>query len=199
MSPCEYLSMRKLVAVGIFAIIALAVASLQLVEKKKDLSSAVGEYEILNCSNFSDYRNYYRFDEKSKTLYAFVTVNCGSDEILVEKGEKIRIIEKDYDGLLARCVCQKEVRIYNVSETQVEFVNWGNESIKLEKETNGFCGISTFAECKEDADCKIGGCSGQVCMGSKEEIFTTCEYRDCYNHTKFGVGCKCVNNRCQWI
>ncbi len=194
--------MRKLVAIGIFAIIALAIASLQLVEKKKEdfnPSTAVREYEILNCSNFGDYRNYYRFDERSKTLYAFVTVNCGSDEILVEKGEKIKIVERDYDGELLRCLCQKEVRIYNVSETQVEFVNLGNESIKLEKETNGFCGISTFAECEEDADCKIGGCSGQVCMGLKQEIFTTCEYRDCYDHVKFGMSCKCVNNRCQWI
>lgn len=161
-------------------------------------------YEVLNCSNFGNYRNYYRFDEKSKTIYAFITVNCGSDEILVEKRGKIRIIERDYDGIILRCLCQKEVRIYNVSDFGVEFVNLWNESTIVEKEKTqeeviGFCGISTFAGCKEDSDCKIGGCSGQLCMGLREEIFTTCEYRECYDYLRFNMSCKCFDHKCQWV
>lgn len=158
-------------------------------------------YEVFNCSSFGEYRNYYRFEEKSRTIYAFVTVNCESDEILVERGEKrVKIIERDYDGLLARCLCQKEVRIYNTDEVVVEFVNLGNESVVIEKATEkeSFCGISTFAECEKDLDCKIGGCSAQVCMGIREEIFTTCEYRECYDRIKFGMDCKCVSGKCQW-
>lgn len=201
--------MKKSLVLGVVATFIVLIALSQSMGGKKGESidvSTAKSYEVLNCSNFGDYRNYYRFDEKSKTIYAFVTVNCGSDEVLVEIGEKIRIIERDYDGQLMRCLCQKEVRVYNVSDRVVEFVNWGNESVKLEKEEsiglkgeNGFCGISTFAECKEDSDCKIGGCSAEVCMGVDQEVFTACIYRECYDRTKFNVSCKCVNNRCQWI
>ncbi|MEM0202426.1 MAG: eight-cysteine-cluster domain-containing protein [Archaeoglobaceae archaeon] len=195
---------KKLVALAIVAVVALLISS-QLVERNKSSNpSTATSYEVLNCSSFGEYRNYYVFDENSKTIYAFVTVNCGSDEVLVQKEDgKIKIVERDYDGLLMRCVCQKEVRVYNVSDSVVEFVNWGNESIKLEKgeaiDAGGFCGFSTFAECKEDSDCKIGGCSGEVCMGVKEDIFTICIYRDCYDRIKFNVSCKCVNNKCRWV
>lgn len=194
--------MRRFVVLALVAI--ALIISTQFVEKKNESSNlSAKDYEVMNCSNFGDYRNYYTFDSSSKTIYAFVTVNCGSDEILVErKDNKITIFEKDYDGKLLRCLCQKEVRVYNASDSVVEFVNLGNESIRLEKGVirpkEGFCGISTFAYCNNDSDCKIGGCSAQVCMGAGEEIFTTCEYRDCYDRIKFGVSCKCVNNRCQW-
>jgi len=198
--------MKKLVALAIVVVVALLIVSSQLVEKTKspNLSTVMKDYEVLNCSSFGEYKNYYFFDENSKTIYAFVTVNCGSDEVLVQKEDgRIKIVERDYDGLLMRCVCQKEVRVYNVSDSVVEFVNWGNESMKLEK--NGtigigdFCGISTFAECKEDSDCKIGGCSGEVCMGVKEDISTICIYRDCYDRIKFNVSCKCIKNECRWV
>ncbi len=62
-----------------------------------------------------------------------------------------------------------------------------------------FCGNSTFAECKEDADCKIGGCSGEICGGIRENLVSICVYKDCYNREKFNVQCRCVNNRCQWV
>lgn len=190
--------MKKLVALVL--VVAALIVPLQLSKKGESPSTGSVDYEILNCS-FGDYGNYYVFDERSKTILAFVTVNCGSDEILVQKEEeKIRILERDYDGLLLRCICQKEVRIYNVSNGIVEFVNLANESKILErKKDSDFCGISTFAYCEKDSDCKIGGCSAQVCMGVGEEIFTTCEYRECYDRIKFGVSCRCVNNRCQWV
>uniref|UniRef100_A0A7J2TKJ2 Eight-cysteine-cluster domain-containing protein n=1 Tax=Archaeoglobus fulgidus TaxID=2234 RepID=A0A7J2TKJ2_ARCFL len=163
-------------------------------------SSEKVQYNVSDCYEFlGEYRNYYEYDSKNRTLKAFVTVNCGSDEILVEKrGEKIAILEKDYDGKLARCLCQKEVRIFGLDELKVEFVDWSGNSTVLVKDS-GFCGRSTFAYCERDEDCKIGGCSAQICMGAKEEIFTTCEYRECYDYLKYGVACKCVRNMCQWI
>ncbi|MEA3343131.1 MAG: eight-cysteine-cluster domain-containing protein [archaeon] len=62
-----------------------------------------------------------------------------------------------------------------------------------------FCGSSTNGACAVDSDCIIGGCSGQVCQSKNEEsVGTTCEYRECYNAKRYGVACKCTQNKCQW-
>ena len=63
---------------------------------------------------------------------------------------------------------------------------------------DGFCGTSIKAQCQNDADCTSSGCSGQVCGKVGEGVDTTCEYTDCYNKTKYGVACGCVNGQCQW-
>jgi eight-cysteine-cluster-containing protein len=69
----------------------------------------------------------------------------------------------------------------------------------IEPEKDEFCGWSTNGQCSSDSDCIIGGCSGQVCQSKNEEpITTTCEWSDCYNAKVYGVGCKCLNNKCQW-
>ena len=60
----------------------------------------------------------------------------------------------------------------------------------------GFCGWSTYAKCKTDADCNMGGCSGEVCEGKGERTITPCIYKDCYNVP--GYECKCIDNKCQW-
>ena len=59
-----------------------------------------------------------------------------------------------------------------------------------------FCGWSTYAKCKTDADCNMGGCSGEVCEGKGEGTITDCMWRDCYNVT--GYECKCIDDKCQW-
>ena len=65
--------------------------------------------------------------------------------------------------------------------------------------TEGFCGSSTYGGCSSDLDCIAGGCSGRVCQSKNEEpIITTCEWKDCYDDTKYGVTCGCVNNKCLW-
>ncbi|MDK2794811.1 MAG: hypothetical protein PWQ58_10 [Archaeoglobaceae archaeon] len=156
------------------------------------------QFEVGNCSDLTrGYGNYYVYDNNERTIRAYVTVNCGSDEILVEKGEVYRILEKDYDGLLLKCLCQKEVKIFNAKDIGVEFVGLSGEAVKLKKQAVEFCGWSTYASCKDDGDCKVGGCSGQVCMGAGENIVTTCEWKDCYKPT--GMKCGCVNNACQWV
>ena len=51
-------------------------------------------------------------------------------------------------------------------------------------------------ECKSDADCGSGGCSGEMCVArSLGAITSTCEVRAC-----FGVldTCGCVEGKCQW-
>ena len=76
-------------------------------------------------------------------------------------------------------------------------IDEGNCSWKCTDEE--FCGSSTLASCSFDSDCKIGGCSSQVCQGVNEEgIITTCEYRDCYDSGEFGLSCGCDNLRCEW-
>ncbi|MEM4598229.1 MAG: eight-cysteine-cluster domain-containing protein [Candidatus Diapherotrites archaeon] len=72
-------------------------------------------------------------------------------------------------------------------------------STKASPTQSGFCGYSTYASCSADSDCVTGGCSGQICMGKREPGgITTCEWRDCYDETKYGLSCKCVSGRCQW-
>ncbi|MEM2176186.1 MAG: eight-cysteine-cluster domain-containing protein [Archaeoglobaceae archaeon] len=182
-----------------FAIAIAAVVFILLMPKNFESKPS---YEVLECKEERGYESYFTFDSISRSIIAKVVVNCGSDEIRVEKGEFYRIVEKDYDGVLYRCLCVREVRIYNAEKIGVEFINIGGESVRLkEKVSNfeGFCGWSTFSKCKSDADCKAGGCSAQVCMGVNEEIVTTCEYRECYNSILYGVGCRCVNGACQWV
>jgi len=63
-----------------------------------------------------------------------------------------------------------------------------------------FCGLSTYGQCVSDSDCIVGGCSGHVCQSKDEQqIITTCEWIDCYNVKTYGVECKCVDNKCQWL
>ena len=62
-----------------------------------------------------------------------------------------------------------------------------------------FCGRSTFGQCASDSDCIRDGCSKQVCRSIKEgAVFTTCEWRDCYDPAKYNMRCKCAEGRCQW-
>lgn len=74
-----------------------------------------------------------------------------------------------------------------------------NGKCELEINKSEFCGSSTNFACSSDSDCKIGGCSSQVCQGKNEEdMITTCEYKDCYNSEKFNLNCRCENNKCKW-
>jgi eight-cysteine-cluster-containing protein len=62
-----------------------------------------------------------------------------------------------------------------------------------------FCGFSTEGSCESDSDCMSGGCSNQVCQSRNEEpVVTTCEFRDCYSASAYGLSCRCVNNKCMW-
>jgi eight-cysteine-cluster-containing protein len=63
----------------------------------------------------------------------------------------------------------------------------------------GFCGWSTNASCNSDAGCKTGGCSSQVCISLAQfSMITTCEWRDCYDASAYGLECRCVDGTCQW-
>lgn len=63
-----------------------------------------------------------------------------------------------------------------------------------------FCGWSTESNCSTNDDCLVDGCSGQVCRAKNDAfIGTTCEWRECYDETKYDFTCQCVNNQCQWF
>lgn len=64
--------------------------------------------------------------------------------------------------------------------------------------SNKFCGFSTEAACNSDSDCKVGGCSSQVCEGINENTNTICDAKECYDAGKYGLSCKCINNKCGW-
>ncbi|MEM3362407.1 MAG: eight-cysteine-cluster domain-containing protein [Candidatus Anstonellaceae archaeon] len=68
----------------------------------------------------------------------------------------------------------------------------------FEKDKSKFCGYGV-GECKADSDCIVGGCSGQICHSKYlEDFFTTCEYKECYDAKRYGLSCKCVENKCKW-
>ena len=140
------------------------------------------------------------YDEQNKILNAEVWVNCCGVEIKVKKEDSTyKILEKQV-GELCRCMCRRRVTIFNVSEkAKVEFVDKDGNSFILSPNIK-FCGWSTYGKCNNDEDCIRSGCSKQVCQSKFEEsIVTTCEWIDCYDANKYGVACKCVNGRCQWV
>lgn len=83
-------------------------------------------------------------------------------------------------------------------ETRTAEINWRCTGPVIPPKSK-FCGSSTYGTCENDNECTTGGCSGQVCQSTNEEsIITTCEYRECYDASKYGLSCKCVKNKCQW-
>jgi eight-cysteine-cluster-containing protein len=48
--------------------------------------------------------------------------------------------------------------------------------------------------CRDDSQCKAGGCSGEVCSAA-EGVLTTCEVRD---WPQGKAGCGCVAGECVW-
>jgi eight-cysteine-cluster-containing protein len=80
-----------------------------------------------------------------------------------------------------------------IKAVREDYIGYGSQV------SNGFCGISQFDFCTTDSSCTVSGCSGQVCASwASSPIFTTCEYKSCFNSSFYGLGCKCYNNRCQW-
>ncbi len=54
-------------------------------------------------------------------------------------------------------------------------------------------------ECVTDKDCRVAGCSGQICTtaGAARGIFTTCEWKEEYDCLQY-TSCDCVNGYCNW-
>jgi len=140
------------------------------------------------------------YDEQNKILNAEVWVNCCGVEVKVEKEDSTyKILEKQY-GELCRCMCKRRVTIFNVpKEAKVEFLDKDGNYFILSPNIK-FCGWSTYGKCDIDADCITDGCSSQVCRSKfEEQVITSCEWLDCYNANKYGVACKCVDEKCQWV
>lgn len=185
--------MKYKITILILTIILVAIVFTQM------FSSQEVNYEVKNCSLLE--KMVVRYDEKTKTLVAFVNVNCCSDEIKVDKeGQVYKIVEKDYDGKLCRCFCTRKVLIFNVEPTfRVIFVDKDGKAYEL-SQLPDFCGWSTYGKCSSDSDCIVGGCSGQVCQSRYEKsIVTTCEWKICYNAKLYHLECKCVEGKCQWV
>lgn len=52
-------------------------------------------------------------------------------------------------------------------------------------------------ECKVDADCRVGGCSGEICAasGALDGWMSTCEILPCFQVLQ---SCGCQAGRCSW-
>ena len=165
-------------------------------------SSTNVSYKVGDCERETKSKKPFTvsYDVQNKTLNAEVWVNCCGVEVRVEKeGSTYKILEKQY-GKLCRCMCKREVTIFNISkEAEVEFLDKDGNSFILTPSVE-FCGWSTYGRCNSDEDCIRAGCSGQVCQSKFEEpIVTICEWKECYDVKKFNIACKCFNGRCQWV
>ena len=184
------------------ALIILGIFGLSIYIKNFNEKINEVKYFVGKCKKGIFHRNIgknFIYYEKNKTLVVFLLVNCCGINISIEKDDKeYRIYEKKV-GEICRCMCEREVVIFNVDRGyRVIFINLMNKG-KIISPSIGFCGISTYGKCYRDEDCIISGCSNQICQSKYEKpIITTCEYRECYNYKKYGLRCKCVNNRCQW-
>ncbi|RLJ08023.1 MAG: hypothetical protein DRP12_01335 [Candidatus Aenigmatarchaeota archaeon] len=132
-------------------------------------------------------------------------VCCANLKLEIEKsGEVIKLLEKNI-GEICKCICvyQISAEIPWKGEKRIEI--WGVEhadhpaKLLWQKEIvpESFCGRSTFGPCQSDADCRPGGCSGEICQSVQEEpVFSICEFRECYQVE--GISCRCVEGKCQW-
>ncbi len=156
------------------------------------------KYTVKGCTQAKYLIDRYEYSDGKITAY--IMRNCCSDEIVVEKdGDTYRIIEKDEDGKICKCNCMSAVEIEGADKNaRVVFVDFTGEEKELKSLTGSFCGWSTYASCKSDADCIVGGCSGQVCMEKGENVVTVCEWKECFDAKKFGMRCGCVDGACQW-
>jgi len=67
-----------------------------------------------------------------------------------------------------------------------------------ETNVNGFCGLQTETTCGSDLDCRVAGCSGEICQAKSDgSINTTCSFKDCYVKPS-NVYCGCDAGKCKW-
>lgn len=152
--------------------------------------------EIKKCIKTENSNNYYFFDEENKKLIIWIISNsCCSEKIFIEEtNTSYKIFEKEEDNVICNCDCNREIIIHNAKKLNIEFFNFKKEKVHIEE----FCGISTYSYCESNNDCIVGGCSGEICQGKNEEIFSICIWKECYKNLK-NHRCACINNRCRWI
>ena len=60
-------------------------------------------------------------------------------------------------------------------------------------------GTGSAGACSADTECKVGGCSNQLCIGLNDTGISTCEFRPEYAcYTKSFAKCGCVSGSCRW-
>ena len=111
-----------------------------------------------------------------------------ADYVRTVRSANDRLVDAD-GACLARCI----------SPDALVAACRAGECVAELREEGGFCGHSTLGSCTSDADCRTGGCSGQVCESVTEPpTGTTCEWRQCYDDERHGVGCGCIDGQCAW-
>jgi eight-cysteine-cluster-containing protein len=158
------------------------------------------EYRIYECEQDLLQKNSFSYDLLTKKLTLSLIINCCGIDLKVEKeGETYRIIERKV-GDLCKCICARKIEIYNVTQKSQIIFERMDGTIETISPSLSFCGSSTYGNCLKDEDCVIDGCSGQICRSKFENpILTTCEWKDCYAAIKYGVKCKCLTQKCQWV
>ena len=140
--------------------------------REENLKLKEVKYNVSECYLDLKECNKYYF-ENNKTIKAYIAVNCCIDDIKVyleNSSYKIEVIEKD--GSLCRCICCREIVIYEAKDIPVILYDYDKTTKMLNKGLE-FCGISTFAYCDSDKDCITTGCNGEICTNVNDNIFST--------------------------
>lgn len=166
----------------------------------RSLVTTTPSYEISSCEVIrGGFRPSASYDRETKVAVIELQTNCCGVGLEVKKSNSEVVIQEVQHGTLCRCVCSRRVTIKEIEENfSVVFLTLDGRRLVLLPST-GFCGFSSYGFCESDGDCIVTGCSGQVCSARGESIFTTCEWRECYDSRRFGLKCKCIANACQWV
>jgi len=163
-----------------------------------------------SCQSFGNYTPYaeVKVADGAVLVSGRVVPNCCSEVLKAVVSESggvlfIYLLEADLDGVLCKCVCPRDFNLsttWSGRETSVLWVVFhGGALARAEILYTTFCGVSTYGECKSDADCVRDGCSGEVCRSVFEEATpTACVWRECFDAGRYRLKCGCVNGRCQW-
>ncbi len=157
------------------------------------------EYVIEGCDlGVKSYEESFEYDEEGKVLIVNIPINCCGVGTSIEEVEKTYLIYEKQYGELCKCICLQRIKVFDVEkDAKVVFVN--KDGIrKIISPNLQFCGVSSYSECMSNEDCIVSGCSAQFCSSKYEPVLSTCEFRECFNHLKFGVECKCIDGMCQW-
>lgn len=119
-------------------------------------------FEITECFDLEEYKNYYFINESNKTINVYISVNCCADEIKVK-------VEKD--GVICRCLCKKIVKIYNANiSKKIRFVDYNKNEI------NNGCSREICRNLSEEI---ISMCVWKLCYENLKNYRCSCMNNKC--------------------
>ncbi len=137
------------------------------------------------------------------------SVDGGADDCVVGGCSGQSCVEPGGDGLISTCEWLEEYACYKdhgvcernasnqcgwkPSQALQDCIDVARNPMSNRMPVSGACIRNATDACTTDADCKTGGCGGELCEGTAGQGITTCE---CTGPQ--GISCGCVNGTCSW-